>query len=91
MNLRVCSEKFFDDKFDFFELLKVVRMDNIVAVRKFTDYSHIEIFDYFAESFSDKFVQLKKHRRLLSPDTVGNAIAGLSVCKNDNMDLVARL
>ena len=33
----------------------------------------------------DKFVQLKKDGKLLSPDTVGNAIAGLSVCRNDNL------
>jgi hypothetical protein len=33
----------------------------------------------------DKFVQLKKDGKLLSPDMVGNAIGGLSVCRNDNL------
>ena len=33
----------------------------------------------------DKFVQYKKDGKLLSPDTVGNAIAGLSVCRNDKL------
>ena len=33
----------------------------------------------------EKFVQYKREGQLLSPDTVGNAIAGLAICKNDKL------
>jgi hypothetical protein len=33
----------------------------------------------------DKFVRYKKEGKLLSPDMVGNAIAGLAVCKNNKL------
>jgi hypothetical protein len=32
-----------------------------------------------------KFVQLKEEGSLLSPDTVGKAVAGMAVCKNDKL------
>jgi hypothetical protein len=33
----------------------------------------------------DKFVQLKKGGGLLSPDIVGQAIAGMAVCKHETI------
>lgn len=33
----------------------------------------------------DKFVQLKKEGKLLSPDTVGTAIAGMAVSKDGRL------
>jgi hypothetical protein len=33
----------------------------------------------------DKFVQYKKDGKLLSPDIVGNAIAGLATCRHDTL------
>lgn len=33
----------------------------------------------------EKFVQYKKDGKLLSPDMVGNAIAGLAVCRNNKL------
>jgi hypothetical protein len=30
----------------------------------------------------EKFMKYKKDQKLLSPDTVGNAIAGMAICKN---------
>lgn len=33
----------------------------------------------------EKFVQLKEEGKLLSPDTVGKAIAGMAVCENEKI------
>ena len=33
----------------------------------------------------EKFIQLKKDGKLLPPDTVGNTIAGLAVCRNEKL------